>query len=98
MSDYIRGTTRPHKPAEDEGLSLAFMGIPTASMATWMHFQGVLRDDLTPCAGRSEWTSGKARDKATAIAGCNVCHAKAACAEFAETNNERGAIWGGISR
>lgn len=99
MTDsYIGGTTRPHKPPEDEGLNLSFMGIPSASMDTWMHFQSVLRDDLTPCAGRPEWTSGKAGDKAFAIAGCHVCHAKAACAEFAEANGEKGAIWGGVSR
>lgn len=98
MSDYIKGSTRPHKPPEDEGLSLAFMGIPTASMAAWMHFQGVLRDDLTPCAGRPEWTSNKAKDKATAIRLCGDCPAQAACAEFAETNGEKGAVWGGVSR
>lgn len=98
MSDYIKGSTRPHKPAEDEGLSLAFMGIPRASMAAWAHFQGKLQGDLTPCAGRPEWTSGRAADKATAIRLCGDCPAMAACAEFAETNGEKGAVWGGVAR
>lgn len=98
MSDYIKGTTRPHEAEKDEGLSLANFGIPSASMATWMHFQGVLRDDLTPCAGRSEWTSGKAGDKAFAIAGCLVCHARPACHEFAEGAQEQHGIWAGIDR
>lgn len=99
MTDsYIKGTTRPHKPAEDEGLSLANMGIPTASMDAWAHFQGKLQGDFTPCAGRSEWTSNKAADKATAIRLCGDCPARAACNEFAETNGETGAVWGGISR
>lgn len=95
MSDYIRGTTRPHEAAEDENLSLAFMGIPRASMKAWAHFQGKLQGDVTPCAGRSEWTSSKAADKATAIRLCNDCPAKAACNEFAETNHETFGIWGG---
>lgn len=98
MTEYIKGTQRPHKPAEDEGLSLAFMGIPRASMKTWAHFQGKLQGDLTPCAGRSEWTSNKAADKATAIRLCGDCVCKAACNEFAETNNETGAVWAGVSR
>lgn len=98
MSDYIIGSTRPHKPAEDEGLSLAFMGIPKASMKAWAHFQGKLQGDLTPCAGRPEWTSGRAADKATAIRLCGDCPAKAACNEFAESIGETTGIWAGIDR
>lgn len=97
MSDsYIKGTTRPHEAAEDEGISLANFGIPAASMDAWMHLQGFFaRGEVTPCAGRSEWSSGNAADKATAIRLCGDCPAKAACLEFATVNKERGAIWGG---
>lgn len=99
MSDYIKGSTRPHKAAEDEGISLANFGIPEASMDAWMHLQGYFaRGEVTPCAGRSEWSSNKAADKATAIRLCGDCPARAACNEFAEVNGEKGAIWGGISR
>lgn len=98
MSDYIKGSTRPHKAAEDEGISLANFGIPAASMDTWMHFQSKMQGDLTPCASRPEWTSNKAGDKARAIAGCNVCHAKAACHEYAESAQEQHGIWAGIDR
>lgn len=99
MSDYIKGTTRPHKPAEDQGISLAGMGIPPESMKAWNVLQSFFaRGETTPCAGRSEWSSNKAADKATAIRLCNDCPAKAACNEFAETNGEKGAVWGGISR
>lgn len=99
MSDYIRGTTRPHAPAKDEGISLANFGIPEASMDAWMHLQGYfVRGEVTPCAGRTEWTSGKAADKATAIRLCGDCPAQAACHEFAEANGEKGAIWGGQIR
>lgn len=82
MSDYIKGSTRPHAPAEDQGISLAGMGIPPESMKAWNVLQGFFaQGETTPCAGRSEWSSNKA-----------------ACAEFAEANGEKGAIWGGVSR
>lgn len=99
MSDYIKGSTRPHASPDDEGLSLASMGIPAASMDAWMHLQGFFaRGEVTPCAGRSEWTSTRKADKELAQRLCGDCHAKAACAEFAETNGEKGAVWGGVSR
>lgn len=98
-SDYLKGYRTPHKPAKDEGISLANFGIPAASMDAWMHLQGYFaKGEVTPCAGRSEWSSGNAADKATAIRLCGDCPAKAACNEFAETNGEKGAVWGGVSR
>lgn len=99
MNDYIKGTTRLHKPPEDEGLSLARMGLPAASMRTWMHLQAFFAaGETTPCAGRNEWLSNRAADKRTAIRLCGDCPARAACAEFAENNNEKYGIWGGIDR
>lgn len=98
MSEFIKGTARPHAPAEDQGLSLANMGLDKAAVGPFLHLQAKMTNDPTPCYGRKEWESGKAGDKAFAIAGCLVCHARPACAEFAETNNERGAVWGGIAR
>lgn len=97
MTDqHIKGRQREmHAAPEDEGLSLAWMGLPKASMAAWMHFQGKLAGDLTPCAGRPEWTSGNAADKRTAIRLCGDCHAKAACLEFAIQNDETNGIYGG---
>ena len=92
---YIRGSRLLHNPGEDEGLSLAFMGLPAESLAAWTHFQAKMLNDPTPCYSRPEWTSGKAGDKAYAIAGCLVCHARPACAEFAAINGETGAVWGG---
>ena len=84
-----------HAPAAEQGISLAGMGIPPESMAAWNHLQGRLEGEQTPCYGKPQWTSGKAGDKAYAIAGCLVCHARPACAEFAQTNNETFGIWGG---
>ena len=98
MSEYLRGWTVMHAPASDEGISLAGMGIPSESMAAWNHLQGRLQGEQTPCYGKPHWTSGKAGDKAYAIAGCLACPVKAACAEFADINGERGAVWGGIAR
>lgn len=98
-TENIKGTTRPYAPPEDEGLSLAFMGIPSASLDAWTTLQGFFaRGETTPCAGRSEWTSNKAKDKATAIRLCGDCVCKAACHEFAEVNGETGAVWAGVSR
>ena len=94
MSDYEKGWTKP-PPTPDQGPSLAFLGIPKSAMPAWSHLLGKLDGERTPCAGRPEWTSSRAADKRTAIAGCNVCPVKAACAEYAEANNERGAVWGG---
>lgn len=99
MSDYIKGSTRPHKAAEDEGISLANFGIPEASMDAWMHLQGYFaRGEVTPCAGRSEWTSSKAADKATAIRLCGDCACNAACNDYAESMGETTGIWAGIDR
>lgn len=99
MSDYIKGTTRLHKPPEEQGLNLAFMGLPAASMKAWAHLQSFFAaGEVTPCYGRTEWTSGKAGDKAFAIAGCLVCPARPACADFAVINEERGGTWGGQAR
>ncbi|MGZ1492421.1 WhiB family transcriptional regulator [Brevibacterium sediminis] len=99
MTDYIRGSTRPHKPPEDQGISLAGFGIPTASMNTWMTLQGwFAAGEVPPCAGRHEWTSSSTKDKRLAIRLCADCPAKHACREFAETNNERYGIWGGQDR
>lgn len=96
MSDYIKGSTRAHKAAEDEGISLAGFGVPRESLDAWMTLQGFFaRGETTPCASRPEWSSSKAKDKATAIRLCGDCPAKHSCLEFATVNNERGAIWGG---
>ena len=95
MTEYMRGTTRPHKPPEEQGLNLSFMGIPAESMAAWNHLQGRLQGEQTPCYGKPQWTSGKAGDKAYAIAGCLACPVRAACAEFAQINGETSGIWGG---
>lgn len=95
-TENIKGSTRPHKPAEDQGISLAGFGVPKESLDAWMHLQSFFaRGETTPCAGRSEWSSNKAKDKATAIRLCGDCPAKAACLEFATINKERGAIYGG---
>ena len=97
MTEYVRGTTRPHKPPEEQGLNLSFMGLDKASMKTWAHLQSYFAaGEVTPCAGRSEWLSNRAADKRTAIRLCGDCPAKHACAEFAETNHETYGIWGGI--
>ena len=96
VSDYIKGTTRLHKPPEDEGLSLAFMGLPAASMKTWAHLQSYFAaGEVTPCAGRNEFLSSRPADKRTAIRLCGDCPAQASCREFAQTNNETFGIWGG---
>lgn len=98
-SDYLKGYRTPHKPAEDEGISLAGFGVPKESLDAWMHLQGFFaRGEVTPCAGRSEWTSNRRADKELAKRLCGDCPARAACAEFAETNGEKGAVWGGESR
>ena len=96
MTEYVRGYRTLHKPPEEQGLSLAGMGIPSESMAAWNHLQGRLQGELTPCAGKPQWTSNRAGDKAYAIAGCLVCPVRAACAEFADINGETSGIWGGI--
>lgn len=99
MSDYIKGSTRPHAPAEDEGISLAGFGVPKESLDAWMTLQGFFaRGETTPCAGRSEWSSSRKADKATAIRLCGDCPAKAACNEFAESMGETTGIWAGIDR
>ena len=95
-SSYIKGSRLLHEPGEDEGLSLAFMGLDKASMKTWMHLQSFFAaGEVTPCAGRNEWLSSRAADKQTATRLCEDCPAKHACAEFAETNHETFGIWGG---
>lgn len=95
MTEYIKGTTHLHKPPEEQGLNLAWMGLPKEAVGPFLHLQAKMTNDPTPCYGRKEWTSGKAGDKAKAIAGCLVCHARPACAEFAQANGETGAIWAG---
>ena len=94
-SSYIKGSRLLHNPAEDEGLNLSFMGIPSESMATWNHLQGMFDGNQTPCYSRPEWLSNRAADKRTAIRLCGDCPAKHACREFAEANNESFGIWGG---
>lgn len=95
-TENMKGYRTPHKPAEDQGISLAGFGVPKESLDAWNVLQSFFaRGEVTPCAGRSEWTSGNAADKATAIRLCNGCPAKHACLEFATVNKERGAIWGG---
>lgn len=95
-SDYLKGYRTPHKPAEDQGISLAGMGIPPESMKAWAHLQGFFaRGEVTPCHSRPEWTSTRKADKELAIRLCGDCPAKAACLEFATVNKERGAIYGG---
>ena len=97
MTEYVRGTTRPHKPPEEQGLNLAFMGLPAASMKTWAHLQSYFAaGEVTPCAGRNEWLSSRKADKRTAIRLCESCPAQAACREFAMTNNESFGVWGGV--
>ena len=98
MSEYMRGWTVMHAPAAEQGISLAGMGIPPESMEAWNHLQGRLQGELTPCAGKPQWTSNRAGDKAYAAAGCLVCPVRAACAEFADINGETSGIWGGIDR
>lgn len=98
MSEHVKGWRKP-PPNPDEGISLAGFGVPKESLDAWMHLQSFFaRGETTPCAGRSEWSSSKAKDKATAIRLCGDCAAQAACLEFAETNNETGAVWGGQAR
>ena len=98
-SSYTKGAQRGIGEAGAErGLSLSGFGLPKESLNAWLHFQAKMTNDPTPCYGRKEWTSGKAGDKAYAIAGCLVCHARPACAEFADINGETGAVWGGIAR
>ena len=96
MTEYVRGTTRPHEAGEETGLNLAFMGIPSESVTAWNHLQGRLQGEQAPCYGKPQWTSGKAGDKAYAIAGCLACACRPACAEFAAINGETSGIWGGI--
>ncbi|SMY03757.1 Transcription factor WhiB [Brevibacterium sp. 239c] len=99
MSDYIRGSTRPHKAAEDEGISLAGFGVPKESLDAWMHLQSFFaRGEVTPCHSRPEWTSNRKADKELAIRLCGDCPAKAACNEFAESIGETTGIWAGIDR
>ena len=52
MTDYVKGSRLLHNPAEDEGLNLAFMGLPAESMDAWLHFQAKMLNDPTPCYGR----------------------------------------------
>ena len=95
MTDYVKGTTRLHKPPEEQGLNLSFMGLDKASMKTWMHLQSYFAaGEVTPCAGRNEFLSSRPTDKRTAIRLCGDCPAKNACREFAETNHESFGIWG----
>ena len=95
-SSYIKGSRLLHEPGEDEGLSLAFMGLDKASMKTWMHLQAFFAaGEVTPCAGRNEFLSSRSADKRTAIRLCGDCPAQASCREFAETNHETYGIWGG---
>lgn len=98
-SSYIKGSRLLHNPGEDEGLNLSFMGLDKASMKTWMHLQSFFAaGEVTPCAGRNEWLSNRAADKRTAARLCGDCVARAACAEFAQVNDEHGAVWGGEYR
>ena len=98
-SSYIKGSRLLHNPGEDEGLNLSFMGLDKASMKTWMHLQSFFAaGEVTPCAGRNEFLSSRPTDKRTAIRLCGDCPAQAACREFAENNNEKYGIWGGIDR
>ena len=94
-SEYIKGSRLPHDPGQEQAPSLGWMGLPKEAVGPFLHLQAKMTNDPTPCYGRKEWTSGKAGDKAYAIAGCLVCHARPACAEFAQTNNETFGIWGG---
>lgn len=96
-SDYLKGYRTPHKPAEDQGISLAGFGVPKESLDAWMTLQGFFaRGETTPCAGRNEWSSTRKADKELAAKLCGDCPAKAACLEFARTNNETGGnVWGG---
>lgn len=95
-TENMKGYRTPHKPAEDQGISLAGFGVPKESLDAWTHLQSFFaRGEVTPCHSRPEWTSNRKADKATAIRLCGDCPAQAACLEFAQTNKERGAIWGG---
>lgn len=96
MTDsYIKGST---SLTSDTAPAFNNLGIDSNAYPAWQHLQGRLDGEITPCAGRLEWVSGKPRDKATAAAGCSVCPARAACAEYAAANNEHGATWGGEYR
>lgn len=95
-TENMKGYRTPHASPDDEGISLAGFGVPKESLDAWMHLQSFFaRGEVTPCHSRPEWTSNKAKDKATAIRLCDSCAAKHACLEFATVNKERGAIWGG---
>lgn len=102
MTDsYIGGTTRPHRPAEDEGISLAGHGIPPEAIETWNALQGALLNaSNTPCNSdnRADWTSGRGNARQRAIEGCMGCPVLEQCAAYAEAANETGAVWGGVAR
>lgn len=100
-TEYLKGSTRPHPPEDDEGLNLAWMGIDPAAMPAWTTLQGALLNaPNTPCnsPNRADWTSGGPRAKQRAAEACRACPVLAECRAYAEAANERGAVWGGIAR
>lgn len=98
MSEHVKGWRKP-PPNPDEGISLAGFGVPKESLDAWMTLQGFFaRGETTPCASRPEWSSSKAKDKATAIRLCGDCVCRAACNDFAESMGETTGIWAGIDR
>lgn len=53
---------------------------------------------IVPCAGRAEWTSTDAQERAQAAAECPGCPGYDACHEAAQAGRERFGVWAGRDR
>lgn len=56
------------------------------------------RGDRVPCAGRGEWVSESAQDRAEAVAACRPCPVTSLCAAAADENGEKWRVWAGVDR
>ena len=95
-SSYIRGTSRPHNPAEDQGISLAGFGIPSNAINEWNALQeALLNAPRTPCTtAPNDWTNPRGNAALRAVQGCMECPVKDLCRTYAEKAGETG-VWGG---
>lgn len=96
-SEYLKGHRTPHKPAEDQGLSLASMGQERPAYEAYMLLQQWLRDNPPPPCTESpdDWTNGRGKRQEQAIAKCGTCPLQDPCLTYGEVSGDKGSIYGG---